>query len=394
MAESLYNWCLNKGEYGRILIERWTGIEVDKTTGQDIGGIVDIRDITIGSARKFKFLCNRGHLYIKDPRHLVYKEQYCPYCNISNTSYAEQFIYWSLKQVYPCTENRCKVLKSKENPRGIEFDIGVPDIPLCIEYSPTKWHRDKDTIANMKREVCKHSNVKYLEIIEDSYKEMSESISDNKIIFRMDYTKQDEILMRLVSNIFKIYNIGTIDNIDFDIVKYNALHYNVNSNIEYTKSFEYHYSELSKEWHPSLNILKPSEISKGKSIKVHWQCTKCNYGKNGEWLADTYDRANKFIGCPCCGWHWNTNKFKTNSTSAKAIKGKNDLQTVFPELAKELHPVLNDFTADSVKPRSHRIAYWICNRCGHGKNGEWVTKIIYRARPRGCPYCGYKWYRK
>ena len=146
-------------------------------------------------------------------------KQGCPYCNTRGTSYQEQFIYHSLKQIYPSAENRCRVLKSIQNHQGVEFDIGVSEIPLCIEYSSTYWRREERD--QYKEELCEQCGVRLIQIIDDSYNELEHITSDDYICFKMNYSQQDEILEIIVDHILK--SLGhSISEIDIELVKQKA----------------------------------------------------------------------------------------------------------------------------------------------------------------------------
>lgn len=54
------------------------------------------------------------------------------------------------------------------------------------------------------------------------------------------------------------------------------------------------FPELAKEWHPTLNTITPDQVTFASTIKIYWQCTKCEYGLNGEWITTPSRRtANK-----------------------------------------------------------------------------------------------------
>ena len=53
---------------------------------------------------------------------------------------------------------------------------------------------------------------------------------------------------------------------------------------------------LVKTWNYKKNKIKPTEVSRGSSLKVWWQCTKCG----NEWEA-TINKRVKGTGCPVCG---------------------------------------------------------------------------------------------
>ena len=120
--------------------------------------------------------------------------------------------------------------------------------------------------------------------------------------------------------------------------------------------------ELAKQWHPTKNgNLLPSMVASTISKKVWW-LGSCGH----EWEA-TIGSRNRGNGCPFCG-------------GFIPIKGKTDLATLRPELAKEWHPTKNGtLTPDQVLPNCHVEIWWVCDR-GH----EWKKMAHGRGK---CPYC-------
>lgn len=177
--------------------------------------------MSILSNKKLKCICSKGHEWYAIIANRTFNKTGCLYCSTYGTSYPEQFIYHSLKQIYPSAENRCKVLKSIQNPRGIEFDIGVPDIPLCIEYSPTYWHEGREERDQYKKGLCNQCGIRLIQIVEDSYDELSFKMEPNYICFKMDENKKDEILEIIVDHILKTLG-HSISEIDLERVKQEA----------------------------------------------------------------------------------------------------------------------------------------------------------------------------
>lgn len=67
----------------------------------------------------------------------------------------------------------------------------------------------------------------------------------------------------------------------------------------------------------------------------------------------------------------------------KLIKGVNDLQTLFPELAKQWHPTLNgDLTPDCISAHRNGKVFWMCEK-GHAYD----VSPDKRTHGEGCPYC-------
>ena len=211
---SLKSWCLSKGSWGKQLLSEWTGECED-------GKHYAIDEVTRASNKKLKWRCSKGHEWYAKVSNRTSHKSGCPYCNNIGTSYPEQFVYHSLKQIYPSAENRCKVLKSPQNPQGVEFDIGIPEIPLCIEYSPTYWHEGREERDQYKKDICQKANVRLIQIVEDSYDELPFKMEPNYICFKMDENKKDEILEVIVDHILK--SLGhSISEVDLEEVKQKA----------------------------------------------------------------------------------------------------------------------------------------------------------------------------
>jgi hypothetical protein len=106
----------------------------------------------------------------------------------------------------------------------------------------------------------------------------------------------------------------------------------------------------------------PSIYAAFSAHKLPWICEKGH-----RWVARIQDRTAKGNGCPCCGG-W------------AVIEGENDLQTKFPDIAKEAHgwnPSKYKYGSDKEKMS------WICGR-GH----IFYSTINNRTNGgRGCPYC-------
>ena len=126
-------------------------------------------------------------------------------------------------------------------------------------------------------------------------------------------------------------------------------------------------AELMAEWNWEKNSelkFDPKLLTVGSGKKVWWKCSKGH-----EWQA-TIDRRSQGKGCPYC-------------SGRTAIKGKNDLQTVNPALAKEWNYHKNNgLTPTDVLPSSNKKVWWKC-----GKGHEWQAMIRSRNDGRGCPYC-------
>jgi hypothetical protein len=126
------------------------------------------------------------------------------------------------------------------------------------------------------------------------------------------------------------------------------------------------YPDLAKEWHPTKNgDLKPTGVAPKSSEKVWWKCEK-----EHEWPATVSNRSNG-RGCPYC--------------AGQKVCEDNNLEFLYPNLAKEWHPTKNgDLNPSDVTPGSHQKVWW---KCLKKPKHEWPATVNNRARGSGCPYC-------
>ena len=126
-------------------------------------------------------------------------------------------------------------------------------------------------------------------------------------------------------------------------------------------------AQLMDEWDWEKNDelgLSPYVLTIGKNVKAWWKCSK------GHQYQASIGNRNYGYGCPYCSGRY-------------AIKGENDLLTVYPHLAKEWNYEKNDgLTPADVLPNSDKKVWWQCAN-GH----EWQTQVKVRTRGNGCPYC-------
>lgn len=127
--------------------------------------------------------------------------------------------------------------------------------------------------------------------------------------------------------------------------------------------------ELMKEWNDGKNAgIDPHKLTYQSTISVWWKCKKGH-----EWQAPVY-RRRKGCGCPICASEKNRHI---------VIKGRNDLQSRFPELVASWDDERNgDLKPDSIMTHSNRKIWWKC------KNGHhWRATVLGRAYGSGCPIC-------
>ncbi len=107
----------------------------------------------------------------------------------------------------------------------------------------------------------------------------------------------------------------------------------------------------------------PTTISYGEGKKIKWKCQQ-----NHIWEEKIYNRTGKKYGCPICSGH-------------KVLEGFNDLETVFPEIAKEAFgwdPKTVTFGSGKKMNWKCPLGHFYQSTVGHRTSSEKPTK---------CPYC-------
>ena len=129
------------------------------------------------------------------------------------------------------------------------------------------------------------------------------------------------------------------------------------------------YPDLAKEWLYEKNgSLTPDQVLPGSHRLVWWRCDKGH-----EWQAQIKSRVNG-TGCPICD-------------NKQVQAGDNDLQSLYPTLAKEWHPTKNGELAPAdVVPGTRRKVWWRCEK-GHDYQAVISSRTM---RGGGCPYCANK----
>lgn len=124
------------------------------------------------------------------------------------------------------------------------------------------------------------------------------------------------------------------------------------------------FPELCSEWDYKKNNFDIFHTSFASNQKVWWVCP---LGHNYEAVVSS--RTMGKSGCPYC-------------SGRTAIRGKNDLLTLKPELCEEWNYSKNTISPYQVTCNSGKKVWWICKK-GH----EWQSTVSNRVKGSGCPYC-------
>ena len=370
------------------------------------------------SGKKVWWKCNKGHEW-QATINSRNRGIGCPICNSERqTSFPEYALAYYLKK------NGLEVEHSYRE-QGYELDIYIPSKNIAIEYDGYFWHKNKTKKDLEKNKMCKKDG-----IILYRLREGIPSLNDSSIDYVVQRKQKDlpKILKEVLS---KIIGKSVDVNLERDAIAIE----NFREYTEKRNSLLFSNPTLAKEWNYEKNgNLKPENFLANSNKKVWWKCSKGH-----EWQA-TINSRNKGNGCPYCSgrytvkgendlqtvnptlakeWNYEKNNELTpmdvmpnsnkkvwwkcgeghewqativDRNSGKgcpycsgryAVKGKNDLQTVNPALAKEWnHEKNNELTPMDVLPNSSKKVWW---KCGNGH--EWQAVVSNRNKGSCCPIC-------
>ena len=119
---------------------------------------------------------------------------------------------------------------------------------------------------------------------------------------------------------------------------------------------------LSPDIAAEANGWNPSLVTMHSGKKLSWKCA------SGHIYIKSVDQRQRY-GCPFC-----SGKFP--------IVGETDLQTLYPEIAKQA----DGWNPEEFLSKSNEVQPWICVR-GHKFKAAIATRTDPRATGNGCPYC-------
>ena len=291
----------------------------------------------------------------------------CPKCTKeTKSSFPEQAIFYYIKKIFPDALNGDKHI-------GMELDIFIPSRMVAIEYDGQNWHREskKIKVDLQKNQICLDNNIELIRVREAGLESMN-----NCTTFVRDNPDSDSSLDEIIVTLIEY--LSPMAKIDINVTRDTPIILDQFVAKKHDNSLLALYPNLAKEWHPQKNgTLSPDKVNKGSKRKIWWM-GECGHEWQATILHRTYGR-----GCPYC-------------SNNKLLKGFNDLQTKYPEIAKEWHPTKNgDLKPTDVTSASAQKVWWLGN-CGH----EWNTTINSRtsirfkngkqSKPQGCPICAGK----
>ena len=122
-------------------------------------------DFSYGSNHRAFWICRNGHSYSSTIKSRTSKQARCPICRQRlKSSFPEQALYFYVKKAFPDAINRDRNVLGD----GTELDVYVPSIRMAVEYDGSKWHGD-DKLGRERRKylLCKEKGISLIRIKEN-----------------------------------------------------------------------------------------------------------------------------------------------------------------------------------------------------------------------------------
>jgi very-short-patch-repair endonuclease len=370
-----------KEEFPQIA-EEWNKELTNTPRGWDINkrGVFAPENITKGSEYEVVWQCKFGHNYKAPIISRTHMGSGCPECHKrKKTSKYEYIIEYYLSKYYG-KKDVYHSYKNKEIGR-FEIDVYVMSRKIGFEYDGVLYHKNNIDRDKRKNEICKKNGIKLynfryrgLPILDNSYniewnelEKYKTEVFNSSIVTvllneKNSYIEFEAALKRL----FNVLNI----NVSIDIKRDDIEILNVMYNTELEHSLINTNNDLCYEWNYDKNInLRPEMFTSGSKEIVWWKCREGH-----EWKAAINSRTSD-KGCPIC-------------SNRILLQGFNDLQTVFPSIARQW-----DYKKNSKKPNDYlsgaiNKVWWICDE-GHSYQAKICDRTT-KNHPRGCPFCSGK----
>ena len=391
---------------------------VAKEWNYERNGDLNPEHFTASSNNKVWWKCSKGHEW-QTTINSRNDGCGCPVCSSERkTSFPEYAIVYYLKK------HGLEAIHTYKE-KGYELDIFIPSKKVAIEYDGYLWHKNRTKHDLDKNQKCLNDGIKLYRIREGLHR-----LNDSSLDYVVHKTQKDLsfVLEKVLS---EIIGMGILIDLNRDAIVIE----NLRELTEKENSLLFSNPEIAKEWNYEKNgNLKPEHFASNSNKKVWWKCNKGH-----EWQSKISHR-NNGIGCPYCSnqnvlkgyndlqtlnpilaneWDYDKNGEITpdmvtlgstrkvwwkcseghewqavinNRSKGRgcpycsgryAIKGKNDLKTVNPTLAKEWNYEKNNgLTPAELLPNSDKKVWWKCSN-GH----EWQATIGSRNKGSSCPIC-------
>lgn len=243
-------------------------------------GTLTPKDVSVGSNKRIWWMCEFGHEWEASICNR-YHGSGCPFChNETKTSFAEQSIFFYLKQV--------TTAKNRHTDFGKEIDIYLPEYKIGIEHNGKYYHQNKRQQDKDKIEYFLKKGIRIISVNESDVNKV-----DGDVI-RYKYNRITKGSLDWAISV--IFNMIGLKHLNFNTIADSIEIWSQYIRTKKEDSFLNKHPQLSDEWCYEKNgSLKPDMVSSRSGKRVWWKCNKCGH----EWQARVADRSDGCI-CPEC----------------------------------------------------------------------------------------------
>lgn len=315
-----------------------------------------------GSDRKVWWMCDKGHEWEATISSRT-SGRGCPICSKElQSSLPEKACFFYLKRYF---DDACENYRSKSIGNR-ELDIYIPSLKVGIEYDGYEWHKDSERDLE-KDKICYSNGITLFRLRE---KKCPIYESNCNFIYCERIHSNIELLKGPIFDLFEKINdiFGTAIEPDINIERDLSAIYEMFVSFQKENSLSTMSPNLLSEWNYKKNgKITPEMVSNGSNKKVWWKCSKGH-----EWQASIASRSrDNSCGCPICANH-------------KVMYGYNDLESLYPEVAKEWDYKKNgNLSPKNISATTNRKVWWKCSK-GH----SWQANVYTRTKMgTNCPIC-------
>lgn len=315
-----------------------------------------------GGATRYSWKCLFCGNEFKTSIHNRVAGTMCGRCQGTNTSFAEQAMYYYVKQIFSNAVSRYIEPETQK-----ELDIYIPELRLGVEYDGYRFHSVLQSEDDEKNRLINKQGIKLIRVRETEYDGTRLPQLSVKIYKTFVYEKStryaglDSIIKQLINLISDKESVINPDTYNDRFVILHTMYLGQKKN-----SFQTNNHNHLQYWDFERNApLLPAEISAHSGISVYWKCDKCGY----KWER-SIDSEVKTKGCPAC--------------NKQVLSEKYNFAVLHPDIAAEWDYDNNPDTPFDVFPYTHEPRSWICKKCGE----RYSASISHRSNGTGCRLCG------
>ena len=382
---SLYNWCKNNGEYGKQIFD-----EYDKEKN------IDISKIVYNYSKKVYWKCNEGHSWQTEPNNrTINKKGSCAVCRAKQIGRKNNETAITRNgTLYEWCKNNGKygelILEEWDTEHNNEIGLRLDNVHAgSIEKAYFKCQNGHEFLVSIRGRTEHRTGCKKCSTMGTSYSE------------QFIYWALKQIYPDTQNRVIKFKSKEKRRGFEYDIYVPEE-----NLYVEYSPTYWHwdktEYDEMKKNICIAnggryIEIVEDSFDELEHVINDNYICFKQYINDRDSILEEIVSHILKSLNHSI--EEINLQEVKDNAWkySHSHVEHSKSLENVYPELAKQWSYMLNGLKKPSeVTKASSTEVFWQCDKCGHGKNGEWKNSIRYRTLGtyRRCPSCGYNWQTK